>query len=266
MEVTHEFVASFTRIVRATINRLTLSALRNPLVSRSSLHKISRCRSVLRDWRDNWLFDLSFYSHALPLNCVVGNGLLWLPLFLFEHLHRLEVDQLQSISQQIRLHSGVCHSVHGQSGTGVDFKEPWFEELIDHDVEAHQLEAVLRVWTDHAEVQAREHDDALNLVPQFFEVVSETLYLVTQLFDGPLVVQDLLALLSRGAFVFVNTTVRQVRVHVAQLRVVIAISREASKAFLVEEEFERSHRRNGHINSHVPLHASNEEWFVDVLL
>ena len=73
-------------------------------------------------------------------------------------------------------------------------------------------------------MQAGEDDYAFNLMPQLIKVVSQTLYLASQLLDGPLVVENLLSFLARVAFVFIDAAVSEVRVNVVQLRGVILVS------------------------------------------
>ena len=66
----------------------------------------------------------------------------------------LEVYKFECVPEQIWLDKLVGTAVHGHGGARVDLEEPGLLLVVDHDVEAHDLEAVLLVRTHLTQVYA----------------------------------------------------------------------------------------------------------------
>ena len=54
-------------------------------------------------------------------------------------------NEIKKINEKLGLDLSVQGAIGGKGWREINFKDPWFELIIDEDVEAEQLKAVARV-------------------------------------------------------------------------------------------------------------------------
>ena len=143
---------------------------------------------------------------------------------------RLELGEVDGVSDQRRLDHMVHIRLHGHGRTGVDLQQPRLHPFIKHNVEAEDLHAALEVWDQRAEVNTSQLDYELDLCPHHVIVVTLTAKVGFELCKGPLKPTPVPIRYIRRC-ILVDRAICQVRKDILQVRGVVAFRTEANNSF-----------------------------------
>ena len=146
-------------------------------------------------------------------------------------------------------------------------EKPWFEILVNEDVESVQLE---RVFDDADLVSLqryRQHDYVDDPRPYRRVIDADLVEVVAQLRQRPLASRsDALLFLGVRRTVFVDRRVRQMREAVIKVIEVVFLCREPRQSLLVHIDGERMEARNQHVQPQIELVTRYQERIRYVLL
>ena len=165
----------------------------------------------------------------------------------------------------------------------IDFKDPRLQLVIEEDVEAENLEAhrVLCVVRLAGAISVSKlrldrayslDDGLLDVVKDPRGIVAHLLYILHGKRQTALVAQVVLLaalVLNVVARRLVDRIVRQVHVEVVEVVLIggtVLTGRQATEPLIVEENSERVHAREEHIDAQVELELIDQEWLVEVPL
>lgn len=149
----------------------------------------------------------------------------------------LEGAQIDRVSDKGGLHQVVRIRLHWHCRARVDFDEPWFHFIIDHDIESENFKAAFEVGDQGAKIDCSEHYYLLHARPHQIVIITLVQEIGPKLGERPL--QALV--LYTALCILVNRAISQMRKDILQAVCIVSLRRETHDTLLEQIDLKRSH-------------------------
>jgi hypothetical protein len=171
---------------------------------------------------------------------------------------------VEYIVEQVHLQDSVDFSGRGERRGRIHFDEPWLDVLVNEDVIAIALKAML-VIDDHAlDALQRDVYDVVDVIETLVcDSLSSSLFKVeSKILDAPFTAMTLVVVFRE----LLDSHISQMDVHVVQLSNVgsVLLIAETSKSHRIKPYFQRSVACNEHIDSEIELLLSYEQRVIHI--